>query len=93
MRLSPCNAGKAFEWQYLWAILERFGLGRGFNDMIHVLYANPTAMIHKQLAFEPLSHLSWDLTGMWPLAKFVYSLVRTTSCAFERELGHCSYSD
>ncbi len=50
---SPCavlslDAKQAFDhlkWEYLWMVLDRFGLGPGFINMIKVLYANPSARI------------------------------------------------
>ena len=39
---------KAFdrlEWNYLWQVMERLGLGAKFIDMVRTLYANPTATV------------------------------------------------
>lgn len=49
----PCailslNAEKAFErleWQYLWAVPQRFQLGDRFINLVQVLWANPSAVI------------------------------------------------
>jgi len=33
------------EWDYLWSVLDAYGFGKGFVNMIRVLYKNPTASV------------------------------------------------
>lgn len=40
-----CLGGEKLEWQYLWKVLEHFGLGRDYINIAKVLYANPSAVV------------------------------------------------
>lgn len=71
------DAMKAFdrlEWSYLWAVLEKMGVGEGFIHMIKVLYATPSAMILSGKLCSSLFSISRSSRQGCPLSPGLFAL-------------------
>lgn len=85
---SPCailslDSEKAFdrlEWNYLWQVLEAFGLGSGYIKMVKVLYSNPSAMVFSGNIFSSPFPVSRGSRQGCPLSPLLFALSRA-SCA------------
>ncbi len=79
---SPCatlslDAEKAFdrlEWQYLWKVLEHFGLGSDYINMIKVLYANPSAVVMTGGIYSSQFFISRGTRQGCPLSPLLFAL-------------------
>lgn len=71
------DAEKAFdrlEWNYLWLVLEAFGLGTNYIKMIKVLYSNPSAMVSSgNIISSPFSITRGSRQGC-PLSPLLFAL-------------------
>ncbi|KAG9332681.1 hypothetical protein JZ751_014779 [Albula glossodonta] len=73
---------KAFdclEWNYLWSVMNHFGLGSGFINMVRVLYANPTAsVLSGQFCSQPFALRTGTRQGC-PVSPLLFALFGTSN--------------
>ncbi len=87
------------EWEYLFDVLYRFGLGSGFVKWVKVLYRSPTAMILVSGSASDIFSLSRGTCQGCPLSPLLFALalepfaeaVRTHQGISGVKLGHTEY--
>lgn len=89
------DAEKAFdrlEWDYLWSVLEVFGLGTNFINMIKVLYRNPTASVITNGLHSSPFNLGRGTRQGCPLSPMLFALSLEPLAQLIRQEDICSFS-
>lgn len=71
------DAEKAFgsvEWEYLWAVLQKFGFGPIFIRRLRLMYALPTARVHTNNSLSPAFSLGRGTRQGCPLSLGLFAL-------------------
>lgn len=89
------DAEKAFdrlEWDYLWSVLEVFGLGKGFINMLRVLYRNPTASVMTNGVHSLPFNLQRGTRQGCPLSPMLFAMSLEPLAQLIRKENICSIS-
>ncbi len=75
--LISLDAEKAFdqiEWEYMFAVLEKFGFGKRFMDWIRIIYKEPSASVITNGQRSPPFRLYKGMRQGDPLSPFIFAL-------------------